>query len=135
MAEQDAQGHLLLGMLLEDAVDVKIGQVGGDGGIQVHQAILGGEHGGRGGEGFGHGLDGEQGGRRDRYLVVPIRITKAFLPQDALVIHDGDRQAGDVFLLHLLGNRLLIFGDDSGDTLRDNGRLPGGRLGYRSAAG
>ena len=57
VAEQDPQGHLLLRMFLEDAVDVKVGQVSGDGLVQVHQSILSGEHGGGGGKGFGHGLD------------------------------------------------------------------------------
>jgi hypothetical protein len=49
---------------------------------------------------------------------VPIGVTEALRPQDALVIDDHDRQARNVCLLHAPRNFLAIFFDDGGDTGR-----------------
>ena len=114
VGEQHPDGDPALGVLLEDTVDGELGQIGGDGLVQLEEPVLGRNHHRRRGEHLRHRLDAEGSVRRHRSRAIPFQMAEALGPQHLIPVDNDDRQSGNALLGHELRNPRLVPRDHGG---------------------
>ena len=93
---------------------LELREVLGHGRVEVQFAAFDQLHDADVGEQLGDRADAIDRFRRRRHLVGGVRIAEAPGPDDGLVVHQGDREPGQLLVRHLTGNELVECPDAGG---------------------
>ena len=95
-ASRPSGGHVGVGGVDEDALIGELGQIAGNGIVELEPVLLPEDHGGQAGDGARHRVEAEQRVAAHREPAFPVELAEGLEVRQPAVPHDGGHHAGDV---------------------------------------